>query len=94
MSDHRIACWCSTALLPLDPSDLSHCLSPIVHNIYLMVMNFMLKSVLNLMRCRKCLMLMQVDITERAKVEATLAKLTESQASRASQIVQHVGCLR
>jgi hypothetical protein len=26
-------------------------------------------------------MLMQVDITERAKVEATLAKLTESQVS-------------
>ena len=31
---------------------------------------------------RECIMLMQVDISERAKVEATLAKLTESQVWR------------
>ena len=35
-------------------------------------------------------MLMQVDITERAKVEATLAKLTESQVSKDSRPCSHI----
>ena len=36
----------------------------------------------HLVSLRECIMLMQVDISERAKVEATLAKLTESQVWR------------